>query len=809
MFYRPKPIMVNQRPLVARTPWWWEIKYAQLKKFLQQAYEFFLALLLMAHVQLWQEEKFPGQYHLECSFSTEELRSQCLMRENAKLLAVMAKPAAVKNREDTIAMYRSQRDEIARRVTHWLARICEWYYPHSLHAHEMRLARKKIQFFDSVMTDLQNTPRRRAEQRLARLKANTAGASASFSGEEEIRALELDLATDEDCSIEPHERFSARQERMYSSNIDPWFYDEKERTNHLSEIKFLWRDRRDLEMRDMREVAKHLVHPDQAKWLARKLMFCYQGNELEGNQHIVLWFDPMKYSFVYDTNTQRSIDTRVLQAAAMRYVLTYRCLDFYIDDIYLNFFRVTAHPEIRKYFLDEDRKLVPKKKVELPHGGGFKWMNEEDWKNELLLRQGYKNPSKYKLLDYSGESDAANAYARSETYADESGALVVVDRTQEEIDEDILSRCAIVEAAPENPNSVAKNNKQIKNLRAAIPEYTTQVRPRFHRVVDEQDKPRELSLQKCKKHIPRFTNQEFETYALLYHGPGSDRPINSTGYLLLDSDATLNGHANSLQMIEMAYEDATPATITKIGLQRVEAAREEAKQLCIMSGQDEQDYGVMVPKLRVDEKARINSENVEKLRITQAVNLLLQNGAMDSNELLMQIEHLPATMTIESIVDCSERELDPKMSLLLSNGEQNSDYLDVQGYYDDNKTDEEKEKIETRLVELRRDRIAKRLNEVANTSYFIDQVKQNIQMMQSGKYIDKQKEAQRFVRHENSTAFKTAPKNNMTYLEYLQAAKTITAAAATTEAITNGDEDDEEEEEEGSEEEEESSEEDV
>lgn len=812
MYQRPKKVILNQRPLVPREPWWWEVKYLQTKRFFIQLYELFIAFLVFVHVQFWVEEQYPGEYANRNSFGTNELRAFCLMRESAKLLAVMSKPKAVQNREQTILMYQQNIESIEKKLGHWSFSLLARWFPKSLHAHECKQAKKTIALYQEFIRELQNTPKNRALKQIERIQQDIKDLSSRLSQlsinvneianpyhdkqrevalrekerlEKQLKQLEEELATDDDCTLDETQRFSYKKEREFSSNIDPWYYEEKERWNHLSEMNFMWMDRRDLQAHDgktWKELAKSLVHPDLNKWLTRKMSFCYHGTEVEGNIHLIMWFNPLKFCFLYTTNLERMIDSRILQAAAIKYVLTYRCVDFMVDDDYFTFMRETTHPEIRKYFLQEERQFQRKKKVRQPDGE-FVWMLEDEWMDGLLQRAGFDNYKKYKLIENGERSEIKDAGTMVEYTAD--GAMIPLSAppcTQEEIDDEYLSKYRIVERAPNNPNAVTKIGKRVKELEKQDADYKKKVRVRFERAVQSEDIPEELTLQRDLSHIPYFTNKEFEIHTIMYHGPGSEFPINRTGKMMMDTDPMLNGLHNSQKMIEFAYENATPSTILDIGMKRLEDAKEEAKRLCITTGRDEDDYGVYVRQMRIDENAKVNSEAVEKFRITYDVNQLLMNG-MDSTELLLQLEALPASSSMKTLLDAQRDEkkedttklltnLDPSVKFLLENGNNNSNYLQVHGYYSMH-SEEKKQELEDKLIEMRRECVTKRLNEVANTMYFSSQVQQNVRMMQNGRYIDKKKESLRFRRFKHSDTFKAEPKALLTYQEYIENARQV------------------------------------
>lgn len=805
MYYRPKQVILNQKPLVPREPWWWETLFRKCKKFIIALYELFLVFLAYFHAQFIQQEKYKGEYASQYQYSTNELRAHCLMREAAKLLAVMAKPEAVQFRQQTLALYQEEKKKLETQANSRISRWLAYLFPKSLFAHHHRFAKTNWQFYDSLCTELENTPAKRAAMRLEKLRLEIENINCQFRTfhakttplsslevaqhkllESEILrisndycSLKSELETDDDCTLEESQRFSFRKEREYSSNIDDWYYDEQQRSNHLSEMNFLLMDRRDLQAHDgkiWKQKAQSLVHPDLNKWLTRKMAFAYSGTEIEGDIHLIMWFHPLKFCFMYTTNLERTIDARILQAAAAKYVLLYRCVDFFVDDIFFGFMKQTIHPEMRKYFLQEERQFKKKKKVRQPDGE-FVWMLEDDWMKEFLQRQGFEEPEKYKVIDYRPESEVHDANSNYATYSEE-GTLISLSAppsTQDEIDAEYMEHCAIIERPPDNKFAIAKVGQKVKQLEKLIPEYNNQIRLRFERAVQSEDIPQELTIQRDNSHIPYFTNKEFEIHTIMYHGPGSQHPVNRTGKMIMETDPILNGLNNSQKMIEFAYENANSRNILQIGLERLESAKKEAKMLCLTTGREEDDYGRYVRQLRIDENSKTNSEAVEKLRITYEINQLLQQG-MDTTDLLLQLEDLPADVPLKQLLeyqpDGQSVCIDRSVKLLLENGNRDSNYLQVHGYYN-MQSEEKKEALENKLIEMRKECVTKHLNEVANTAYFSTQIQQNVKMMQTGKYIDIKKEATRFARHTESESFQHAKNNALSYLEYVEKAKEI------------------------------------
>lgn len=97
-----------------------------------------------------------------------------------------------------------------------------------------------------------------------------------------------------------HRLFS---EEKYNANVDPLFYDRV-------------------------ELKRALMHPKnelERAWLARKLyVMTPRGN-------ILMHYDAFKEGFAY-YGDQSGIPYRILNAVAMKYVMMYRCLDFFVDE---------------------------------------------------------------------------------------------------------------------------------------------------------------------------------------------------------------------------------------------------------------------------------------------------------------------------------------------------------------------------------------------------------------------------------------------------------------------------------------------
>jgi len=109
-----------------------------------------------------------------------------------------------------------------------------------------------------------------------------------------------------------------------SSNIDSLFYQKSEF------IEYMKSQNTDLEQ----------------IWKTRILMV----NTPRGN--ITMYYDPYKLGFVYYSD-QNVISYDILNTVAMKYVLTYRCTDFFIDEFILP--EDTKNP-LRIYFVDEKKQ---------------------------------------------------------------------------------------------------------------------------------------------------------------------------------------------------------------------------------------------------------------------------------------------------------------------------------------------------------------------------------------------------------------------------------------------------------------------
>lgn len=105
--------------------------------------------------------------------------------------------------------------------------------------------------------------------------------------------------------------------------------------------------------KDYQEMLADTNNPHEKVWKTRFLF----ASTPRGN--IVMFFDVYKLGFVYYSDTQ-SIPYSILNAVAMKYVCTFRCLDFFMDDsVFPDRF---ISPLIQVHTIDE--KKTPEKKGE-------------------------------------------------------------------------------------------------------------------------------------------------------------------------------------------------------------------------------------------------------------------------------------------------------------------------------------------------------------------------------------------------------------------------------------------------------------
>ena len=123
--------------------------------------------------------------------------------------------------------------------------------------------------------------------------------------------------------IKKVENVKAYQIYKRNANIPPVFYSKNEYSKVLEDEK----------------------NPIEKEWKTRILF------ETSPKGNIIMYYDSYKQGFSYYTDAN-SIDYKLLNAVAMKYVLTYACLDFFMDD------EETAYqsPLIKVHFVEE---LVP------------------------------------------------------------------------------------------------------------------------------------------------------------------------------------------------------------------------------------------------------------------------------------------------------------------------------------------------------------------------------------------------------------------------------------------------------------------
>lgn len=111
--------------------------------------------------------------------------------------------------------------------------------------------------------------------------------------------------------------------RKMNANIPPIFYSKKEYVKVLEDEK----------------------NPIEKEWKTRILL------ETTPKGNIVMYYDSYKQGFSYYTDAN-SVDYKLLNAIAMKYVLTYTCLDFFVDDEEASY----QSPLIKVHFVDEKPK---------------------------------------------------------------------------------------------------------------------------------------------------------------------------------------------------------------------------------------------------------------------------------------------------------------------------------------------------------------------------------------------------------------------------------------------------------------------
>ena len=101
------------------------------------------------------------------------------------------------------------------------------------------------------------------------------------------------------------EKVEKHGKTLYNQNVDPIFYNKEAYNEYLSDAEPTLMEK---------------------KWKSRQIMiYTPRGN-------IIMHYDAYKMSFSYYCD-QSKISNSILNACAMEYVMRYRCLDFYVDEI--------------------------------------------------------------------------------------------------------------------------------------------------------------------------------------------------------------------------------------------------------------------------------------------------------------------------------------------------------------------------------------------------------------------------------------------------------------------------------------------
>jgi hypothetical protein len=133
--------------------------------------------------------------------------------------------------------------------------------------------------------------------------------------------------------IEPiRARFSTMLDTSnnYNENIDTIFYNKKEYNSYMQE-----------QNTDLEKI-----------WRTRMLL----ENTPRGN--VLFFYDAFKMGFSFYSD-EKTISYEVLNAIAMKYVLLYRCRDFFIDESVVP--KDKCSPFIKLYFRDEPKKVLDNK----------------------------------------------------------------------------------------------------------------------------------------------------------------------------------------------------------------------------------------------------------------------------------------------------------------------------------------------------------------------------------------------------------------------------------------------------------------
>ncbi len=544
MFHVPKTRLAA--PKFFRSSLFFETYLRSFQTFLYYWFILRLSNLIQSvFEQHFKKETYPNQFRDSYAQGLDDTRNQCFEQEVIPLIALYTHPSAVAYKQHYIRCYQAEIDAMNKELRSWSARFLSYLNPRSLHSHKLRYFQQAIARKQKLKNYLENTP----------------------------------------TSIE--------KEKKLSSNIDWYYYVEHERNSKLSEIQFMNADKRDLRTASLPHIAARLSHPEQQKWLSRMIEFSFAASWPTGHINLLMWFDPIQFGFVYHSR-HRNIDLRILQAAAAKYVRTFFCVEFFIDDKVFPFMRESSNECIRQYFLDKESKLKKKKQVVV--NGVTTWVDADP---TLLVTEAGEGGA--------GGGDAAASAPSTEL-------IEVVDENP---------RASWYEKVKENPHSVAKNNARIRLLQKTNPTRDTDVRVRF---IYSED-PKVVDKYQMRVNLPSsFTNEQFELYCLMEHG--LDKPEEMRHELIMSMHSDLLTFDNSLALVAAAYENVSEDKILETGMQRIEMAKQEAAEYCEKNGYYKEDAGKFIRKLRIDDKAKLNQENVQYLLLQQEVQTELVRGTL-------------------------------------------------------------------------------------------------------------------------------------------------------------------------------------
>lgn len=154
------------------------------------------------------------------------------------------------------------------------------------------------------------------------------------------------------------------KQENWSANIPGWYYDDEERARKIKDFNHLYTF-------DKQE------HSEVKAWLRRKIIF-----PISNGSSITLWFNPRLRSFEYFAR-DNFVEYGELSAAAMKYVLLYRCRDFFVDDVLFTPNFTCDSEEMRHYFDLYHESFEQKTDAEEERDRQLKEMMPENWKTKL------------------------------------------------------------------------------------------------------------------------------------------------------------------------------------------------------------------------------------------------------------------------------------------------------------------------------------------------------------------------------------------------------------------------------------------